>query len=312
MSVGDPNVLPGRTTSDETFGPTSRRRPAADDPLRSRSEDLIRLIKVMDHAPGGRAVHLLRTTIRRVETLLPEAASGAARKLRKQLDRLRRRAGKVRDVDVHREALRALPTALDAAGHAALREALAAARQKREKRLVRVVARERDRGLVKRLRQVVAGATGGEGAERDPARVVAQVLADFEQACAAAVPLSAANLHDFRIGTKHLRYRVEPFAADPAAAVTVRELKRVQDAIGTWHDWLTLGERTAHELASDASPLLAAVRARTERELAKALDVIERAARRLQKVRPMGARKGQKPVTADGAQVSRPRAGASA
>ncbi len=298
MIAGDPNVPP-------TFGP----------PLLRRSEDLVRLIKDMTDAPSARVVHELRTTIRRVETLLPEAASGAERKVRKHLDRLRRRAGKVRDVDVHLKALRGLPATLDAAARATLREALRKARQKREKRLVRGVANERDRGLVKRLRQVVARASGAEHAGLDPDRVVAQVLADFEQGYVAAAPLGAANLHAFRVATKRLRYRVEPLAAEPAAAVAVRELKRVQDAIGIWHDWLTLGERVERELElevdGDASPLRAAVRTRTERELAKALGVIERVARRLRKVRPTGARKGQRPMTADG-HVPTHSAGASA
>src|SRR5437868_9129497 len=92
--------LSAHVISEERFRRAPRRRVEHDDPLLRRSEDLVRLIKDMKDEPRPRAVHLLRTTIRRIETLLAEEAPrGAARKLRKQLDRLRRRAGKVRDVD---------------------------------------------------------------------------------------------------------------------------------------------------------------------------------------------------------------------
>jgi CHAD domain-containing protein len=165
---------------------------------------------------------------------------------------------------------------------------------------------------VKRLRSVVARAAVAHPTAVEAARALAQVLADFESAHRAASPLGAATLHDFRIATKRLRYRAEVLAPNPDAALAERELKRAQDAIGAWHDWLTLGERAERVFDAGASPILAAVHARTETELGKALKTVERVARRLAKVRPSGGRKGVRHMTAGAAGVLRPSAGASA
>jgi CHAD domain-containing protein len=308
-----PDVLSAHTISEQRLGRASRRRVGGDDPLLRRSEHLVRMIKDMKDEPGARAVHHLRTTIRRVETLLPEEADGGAvRKLRKQLDRLRGRAGKVRDVDVHLKAVRTLPASLAAEEREELRDALEKSRAKRETRLARALEAERDRGIVKRLRAVVIRSAGSQPTGVEAARALAQVLADFESAHSARSPLSDANLHEFRIATKRLRYRAEALVPNPEAAAVERELKRAQDAIGTWHDWLTLGGRAERVFDAGVSPVLAAVRARTGTELVKALKTIERVASRLAKVRPSGGRKGVHRMITEGASVPKQSAGASA
>ena len=72
-----------------------------------------KLLRISRRSSGAKpeTVHQLRTTIRRVETLLATTLPALGRKeqkLLKQLDRLRRRAGKVRDLDVQIQALRSL------------------------------------------------------------------------------------------------------------------------------------------------------------------------------------------------------------
>ncbi len=301
MIDGDPSAQSGRTTSDERFG-RRRRRPAMHVSLQRRSQDLVRMLKGLGDAPKPRDVHLLRTTIRRVETFFSDAehAAAAERKVQKQLDRVRRRAGKVRDVDVHVKALRALPRTLDIEARELLARALEKARQRRLKRLARALGAARDHGIVKRLRQVtVALAATADARAVDPDRALTAILDDFARARREAEPLSAPTLHVFRIATKRLRYRAEMLPSSTAAATAVTELKRVQDAIGAWHDWLTLGARADEEIEDAASPLLAAVRARTEAELAKAMRTTERVARRLEKIRPTAVRKGVRRMTAD-------------
>jgi CHAD domain-containing protein len=309
--IGDADVLSAHTIADQRIGRAPRSR-AGSDPLSRRSEDLVRMIKDVKDDPGARAVHHLRTTIRRVETLVPEnLTGGAVRKLRKQLDRLRSRAGKVRDVDVHLKAVATLPAAF-AEAREKLRDALEKSRTKREKRLTRALADERDHGIVKRLRAVVARCDATQPTGAAAARALTQVMADFEAALRARSPLGAGNLHAFRIATKRLRYRAEALVPHPEAAIVERELKRAQDAIGTWHDWLTLEERAERVFEARVSPVLAAVRARTGTELAKALKTVERVAGRLAKVRPSGGRKGVRPMTAERASVPKQSAGASA
>ena len=301
MIDGDPNAQSGRTTSDERFG-RRRRRPAVQVSLVRRSQELVRMLKGFGDAPKPREVHLLRTTIRRVETFFPdeEHAATVERKVQKQLDRVRRRAGKVRDVDVHLKALRTLPRTLDTEGRETLARSLEKARERRLKRLARALADARDHGIVKRLRQVTAALSAAADAHAvDPERAFVAILDDFARARREAEPIDAARLHLFRIAAKRLRYRAEMLPSSTASAAAVTELKRVQDAIGAWHDWLTLGDRAENEIEDRGSPLLAAVRARTETEFGAAIRAVERAARRLEKIRPTAVRKGVRRMSAD-------------
>jgi CHAD domain-containing protein len=110
-----------------------------------------------------------------------------------------------------------------------------------------------------------------------------------------------------------LRYLAETAAPHPVATTMVAQLKQVQDAIGTWHDWLTLTARAEQVLGDVPSdPLLAAMRARIERQLEKALAVTARAGRRLERLRLAGSRKGARPVTAARPTTAMRSAGASA
>ena len=86
-------------------------------PIDSERTELLfqRVQRLLKRLPGHSArpedIHALRTTIRRLETaldvLLPEPDRDA-RKLVKQMAKLRRRAGGVRDLDVQMFALRSL------------------------------------------------------------------------------------------------------------------------------------------------------------------------------------------------------------
>ncbi|MCC6848817.1 MAG: CHAD domain-containing protein [Deltaproteobacteria bacterium] len=287
-------------------GSASRRRHAAAPtvPLARRALELIEIVAVLDAASAPRAIHDLRTTIRRVETLLaaePEPAPGDATVAR-QLRRIRKRAGKVRDVDVHLKALRALPRALAAAGGEDLAADLRTVRRKRQKRLLRAIDEACDHGLVKRLRRAASGASGSVHA--DPlavSRALAGVLADFAGAYEGAAPLRAANLHRFRIASKRLRYRAESFAPHPLAGAIATELERAQDAVGVWHDWVTLAARAEKALGTGRGALVAALRARAESSLVKAIAVTGRVAARLATMTAVGSRKGVRKITASGA-----------
>src|SRR5882757_9258746 len=75
--------------------------------FRRAERDLLRLCS----GQQGDRVHAFRTTTRRLQILLEEVISRPDRnqkKLLKMLHRLRKRAGKVRDVDVQLAALRSL------------------------------------------------------------------------------------------------------------------------------------------------------------------------------------------------------------
>lgn len=280
-------------------GPTRPRRAAALLPLARWSHALVEIVKDLDEASRARAIHQLRTTIRRVEALVAAAPEPSPddRKMLRQLDRIRKHAGKVRDVDVHLKAVRGLPRALAAAGRDELAADLRKARRKRQKRLLRTIGEARDQSLVKRLRRAAAGATGAARADELAVhRALAGVLADFAFLYAASTPLRASNLHRFRIGAKTLRYRAESFAPHPLADAIVTEIERAQDAIGTWHDWVTLGARARKTLGDDHVALRTALMARVESSRARAIAVSARVAGRLGRMTVVGVRKGVRRV----------------
>ena len=316
MIEGNVSAATGRTTAADEPRRRRRARAGATKPLAARAEELVTLVKTVEAKPKPRGVHKLRTTIRRVEALLPEGdgtQTRAERRVRKQLARVRRRAGKVRDADVHLQALRGLDLDSDAAeARKVVSDALEKQRAKREKKLVRTLAEERDRGIVKRLREVAATAVVGRQAT-DEGRVLATVADDFARALREAAPLGSETLHELRIHTKRLRYVAEAALPAPNAARAVAELKRVQDAIGTWHDWTTLMERGRKALGErEATALLAAIGVRADAALVKALSATTRAEGRLQAIGAAARRKGAHPMTAGRVPLALRSAGASA
>ncbi len=294
MIDGDLSALRGRPK----LGEGARRE---SDPLASHSENLQRLIKDVEEKPRPRAVHHLRTTIRRFETLLPEMSGSGGRaekKLEKQLDRIRKRAGKLRDVDVQLRALRSLHRSHQGDDYSSVLRFLEKARTKRRKRLADTLGDARDRGLLKRLRRVVEQAVGVvAGQAREPLGLT-HVLDRFAALTQTTGALTEGNLHEFRKDTKRVRYLAETIEAAPESKTAVAQLKRIQDAIGAWHDWLVLTALAAKILdAETSSPLLQAMQDRTATQLEKALKTTATATRRLTGLRPRSHRKAARPMT---------------
>ena len=93
------------------------------------------------------------------------------------------------------------------------------------------------------------------GSTRTPRSADAVALEDFVRAADAMPLLDAENLHDFRKATKKARYVAESGAEGQAYSSVAKALKRVQDAIGEWHDWLCLREEAEAALGKDAPDL---------------------------------------------------------
>jgi CHAD domain-containing protein len=204
------------------------------------------------------SVHGFRTTSRRLQTLLEQIIARRDRnqkKLLKMLDRIRKRAGKVRDLDVQLAALRSLKVPQEPRRKTQLMQGLIELRAKHEKRLRKMLDKEAVREITKRLRrgskQVKSEAT------YDPLTVARTMLA---QVARPAGPVTEDVLHHYRIAVKRARYAAE-FA--PKSAETTQfmaNLKQLQDAVGNWHDWLTLTQSTAKRLGDvNQSSLVAAL-----------------------------------------------------
>ncbi len=71
--------------------------------------------------------------------------------------------------------------------------------------------------------------------------------------------LDAGNLHDFRKGAKKARYMAESGGADEQAGAVGKALKKLQDEIGDWHDWLVLAEEAHEALGSRGAGLTALI-----------------------------------------------------
>ncbi len=196
-------------------------------------------------------VHLFRTSTRRleavVEELVPEPDANL-RKLMKQLGKLRRRAGRVRDLDVLTAKLRTLNGSAEPARKLELLRSLTDRRSRQEQKLVRALDAETVRQIRKRLKRAEADLSLPRAL--DPAdlatRLFAALARDHET-------LTPELLHQYRIKGKRVRYIAELGGEDPKAKKIVAELKRMQDAVGEWHDWLTLSEQ-AEELSRDGRP----------------------------------------------------------
>ncbi len=252
--------------------------------------------------PG--TVHQLRTTVRRVETVI-SATSGKAgakeKKLLKQLTRLRRRAGKVRDLDVQIQALNSLRLESVARDRACVLRALKKARSKREKKLLKTFGDEVQNGLRKRLKRTSVRLQQEfqkpSRARNSEDRILAAALDKFVVVVKQHPTLTEENLHNFRMECKRLRYLAEMAGEGPRAAAAIEQFKRIQDSIGTWHDWVTL-TATAEKVLSGSGqvPLLSALRAATRSKYLEALRITTEAKQALLE---MGdSERGRKPVSA--------------
>ena len=241
---------------------------------------------------GPEVVHQLRTTIRRIETAVgaqPEPGRNE-RKLLKQLRRLRQRAGKVRDLDVQIEALRSLGLEGITRDRARVMSFLQQARAKQERKLQRSFQDEADSGLRKRLRRACTSLQHElpKPAELQPAqrRLLSAALDKFAAAVKRRPTLTEENLHAFRIDCKRARYLAEMAGEGPVVTEVIEQLKRIQDSIGAWHDWLT-ATATAKSVLSPAGqvPLLSALGAGTRAKYLEALRITADAKRILLEMR---------------------------
>jgi CHAD domain-containing protein len=188
--------------------------------------------------PRAENVHRFRTGTRRLQILLGELSPKVDRnqkKLLKLLGRIRKRAGKVRDLDVQLAALRSLKVPGEPRRKTHLVNRLIELRAEQDKKLQKEVDEDTVREIRKRLKR--AGKSFDPEASRDPLAVATGMV---EAIYRGGAPVTEALLHQYRILSKRARYAAE--FAEPSAKVEqfVAGVKRIQDALGDWHDWLTL------------------------------------------------------------------------
>jgi CHAD domain-containing protein len=93
--------------------------------------------------------------------------------------------------------------------------------------------------------------------------------------------LDEGNLHDFRKGAKKARYMAEAGGDDRDAGLVGKALKRLQDEIGDWHDWLVLAEEAHQALGANGAELTALIEAQRDEHYSQAMQITERMRGRL-------------------------------
>jgi CHAD domain-containing protein len=206
---------------------------------------LNKLVKKVGSKPTPTKIHDLRTSTRRFEAMFQALAldsQGIRKSTVKDLGRFRKRAGKVRDMDVL--------TAYAASVHprngeeecaVQLLELLGARRRKYAKKLYADVHRRGPdmRSDLKRIPALVAKLTrnaddspGKNGVAPNAAATAVKLAVQL------AVPerLGRETLHPYRLKLKELLYVLQ-LAVGASEAKFVNDLREVKDAIGEWHDW---------------------------------------------------------------------------
>ena len=261
--------------------------------------------------PGVDAVHDTRTGTRRLqatlENLLREVPVGeplqsAAVAAMKLLKKIRHAAGAVRDLDVHRKLLEklvrrdagqegekmrenatAVTPGLVETPEAGLRgkvveqqagdlDAWLKHRRDELAHGLRWHAPELVDKLDKRMEELEA-ALQEKSARRSRKKAPGVVALDrFARLTTEMQVLDAGNLHDFRKGAKKARYVAELAARGDEQAKQVGEaLKKLQDEIGDWHDWLVLAEEAHTALGDDAKELTSLIEEQRERHYVVAM-----------------------------------------
>lgn len=241
-------------------------------------------------------VHRFRTNSRRAEALLAELLpeTGNKKKLLKLLSKLRKRAGRVRDLDVQLAFLKNLRVPDRQNHRAQLLELLTEEHGRRSKKLAKSFAADTVRELRKRLRRAQSEIKLN-GIE--PLKLALSRLPKPGQ-----TPMTEKMLHACRIAAKHARYLAELAADSAAAKAFVEELKRAQDEVGEWHDVLKLQQRaeqlfgTVHD-----SVLVAALQNISRARFRRAVNAMTTAIASVSEIRPTAGppAAGRKAATAE-------------
>jgi CHAD domain-containing protein len=220
--------------------------------LQERSKSLARglskSVSKVAESVSEKGVHRLRTTIRRVETLVNYTEPSLNKKQEKVLDdlrALRKRAGKVRDLDIQIGLLASIGNRSASADKRALAETLKKKRTRQAGRLASEVKKLEGPKFSNRLARI----SEKSGVETDrpeeaggPLEEIKKDLATLSAEFSSQEILKPRRLHELRIKLKLLRYRAELARETAEQKELAAKLKSVQDAIGEWHDWEMLAE----------------------------------------------------------------------
>jgi CHAD domain-containing protein len=240
---------------------------------------LRKLLKNFPRQPSPKQVHDIRTRTRRVEAALSALSLDRKRtgkRLLKAITPVRKRAGKVRDMDVLTGFASTLSTDSDNQCRVQLLEHLGKRRFDGTRKLHKAVVRNRKLATrsLKSCSSSINKRLNGKKGRSDGASDASATALELSRQLANWPKLTASNLHPFRLKVKDLRNVLRLSGKDDPL---VDSLGEVKDAIGEWHDWTELGN-IANQLLDHlpGGELLAQIRTEAKRRFAKALEAANR------------------------------------
>ena len=191
--------------------------PLAADKVRDQPRKLRKSLKALPQAPSAGRVHQLRTRARRFEALVDALVSDTRkneRRLLKAVRPVRKRAGKVRDMDVLADFASTVKIDRERECSRRLLGYLGTERERQARKLQKVVAaytpelRRRLKRSERLLEEILVSGndvSNGRKASAEAAALALQLRAEVRDWPS----LNRENLHPFRLKVKELRYVLE-------------------------------------------------------------------------------------------------------
>ena len=227
--------------------------------MRGLNRDLSAVFgKVLDDSKP-KSVHRLRTNIRRIESLVSYANPQISKKEERTLEKLtdlRKRAGKVRDLDVQTELLGTLGNGSTAKDRKTLANLMEKKRTQQARRLESVIKKLHHAKFFDRLDRVAEQAGLPQDSKNRPLAPLEEARAQLLEVAddfGSGETMKPSRLHGIRVALKRIRYVAELAEESAAQKEFMRELKSAQDAIGDWHDWQELAERAEKRFSDRAT-----------------------------------------------------------
>ena len=204
---------------------------------------LRKLLQKLPKQPSPELVHDIRTRARRVEATLTAFSLDQKRRgkrLLKAVTPVRKRAGKVRDIDVLTGFASTLSTNSDKECLLELLEHLGKQRFDRARKLHKTAARNQKIASqsLKRCSSAITKHVNRKKGRNDWAIDASAAALQLSTELARWPKLTVGNLHPFRLKVKELR-NVLQLSGKESSLVDM--LGEVKDTIGEWHDWTELG-----------------------------------------------------------------------
>lgn len=239
-----------------------------------------KILYKMPTEPSPDQVHDLRTNSRRLEAVLEATDPDRnGRKILKQISKVRKKAGKVRDVDVLTAYATELPHDGDEESCSIrLLEHLGAVRHKNAKKL-RKTAQQLAPDLRKRLKRVSQDLQNRvKQRQADQSRTSTRITSaalELVGELERPTSLNETNLHPYRLKVKELRnlLRLAEAHGDESFLETLCEVK---DAIGEWHDWVELEAIAKKALDHDQCRLMRELKKKSRDRFERALALTDR------------------------------------